>query len=148
MKEKKIVICASFGGFGISKEGQMKLYKMGDQHIKEIKLQDYFKADRYNSTKIDIYGQVKWCENEEIKRHADTCEMNILFDKEIIISDDHRDSQNRTCPNLVKIVEKMGQRANGQHAKLKVIKIPTNIKYFIDEYDGNETVHEEHRSWS
>jgi len=53
----------------------------------------------------------------------------------------------RTCPLLVRVVEEMGEKANGRFAKLEIIEIPDDIKFEIDEYDGFESIHEKHRSW-
>jgi len=54
----------------------------------------------------------------------------------------------RTDADLIIVVEKLGEAANGSCAKLKVIEIPDDIEWEIDEYDGWETVEEKHRSWS
>ena len=53
----------------------------------------------------------------------------------------------RTNPKLIEVVETLGQSASGACADLKVIEIPEGIKWYISEYDGFETVEEEHRSW-
>lgn len=50
--------------------------------------------------------------------------------------------------DLVAVVEELGKEANGMCAKLKVVEIPDGMDYVIDEYDGYESVHEQHRSWS
>lgn len=54
----------------------------------------------------------------------------------------------RTDPKLVKCVEKLGAKANGSFAKLKVVEIPDDVKWEITEYDGCEQIEEIHRSWS
>ena len=54
----------------------------------------------------------------------------------------------RTDPDLIRVVEELGEKANGECADLKIVKIPNGIDYEIDEYDGLETIHEKHRSWS
>jgi len=53
----------------------------------------------------------------------------------------------RTDKDLIDIVEKLGEKANGIHSKLKIITIPDLIDYEITEYDGYETVEEVHRTW-
>lgn len=58
-----------------------------------------------------------------------------------------RFSVDRTDPKLVEVVEKLGLRANGECADLKIVDIPEDIEYYIDDYDGVETIHEAHRSW-
>lgn len=55
----------------------------------------------------------------------------------------------RTDPLLIQTVEELGsEAASGACAKLKIIEIPDGIAYEIDEYDGIESVHEAHESWS
>lgn len=46
----------------------------------------------------------------------------------------------RTNPLLVRVVEELGEAANGRAAELQIAKLPPGTKYFIDEYDGAETV--------
>ena len=58
-----------------------------------------------------------------------------------------RFSVDRTDPKQVEVVEKLGLRANGECADLKIVDIPEDIEYYIDDYDGVETIHEAHRSW-
>lgn len=53
----------------------------------------------------------------------------------------------RTSEYLVAAVEKLGEKANGRFSSLEVVEIPDGIDYYIDEYDGIENVHENHRSW-
>lgn len=53
----------------------------------------------------------------------------------------------RTDPKLVECVETLGSKANGCFAELKVVEVPDNITWEIDEYDGVETIEEVHRTW-
>jgi hypothetical protein len=53
----------------------------------------------------------------------------------------------RAHPSLVKVVEQLGEGANGPFAKLKVVEIPDDVAWQIEEYDGREWVAEEHRTW-
>ena len=46
---------------------------------------------------------------------------------------------NRHDPDLVAVVEALGKEANGTFSKLAIAEIDED-KYFIDEYDGRETV--------
>lgn len=46
----------------------------------------------------------------------------------------------RSEPNLIKVIEDMGDRANGRHANLQIANIPDGIPWTISEYDGSETV--------
>lgn len=54
----------------------------------------------------------------------------------------------RTEPRLIEAIEKVGiEEAGGNFASLKIVEIPDDIEYYIDDYDGYETIHEAHRSW-
>lgn len=56
--------------------------------------------------------------------------------------------ENRSDTDLIKTIEELGDTANGSCAELKIVQIPDGIEYEIDEYDGNESIHEAHRSWN
>ena len=53
----------------------------------------------------------------------------------------------RDDPELVRVVEALGEEANGECAQLKVIQIPEDVAWEIKEYDGSEHVAEKHRTW-
>lgn len=59
---------------------------------------------------------------------------------------DHR-PDNRNDPLLVQVVEELGDKANGECAKLRVVDIPDGVSYEIHDYDGIESIEEVHRSW-
>lgn len=54
----------------------------------------------------------------------------------------------RDCPVLVAMVEEQGTAVNGGFADLKIVEVPDDVDWYIDEYDGNEHVAERHRTWS
>ena len=62
------------------------------------------------------------------------------------ISLSYRDIK-RNDKNLIKLVSELGDKANGKCAKLKIVKIPDNVEYEIEEYDGIEWISEKHRRW-
>jgi len=53
----------------------------------------------------------------------------------------------REDPRLIKVVKKLGEKANGPLANLKIVKIPADIKYEIEECNGVEWLVDEHRFW-
>lgn len=56
--------------------------------------------------------------------------------------------EDRTDPLLIQVVEELGAEANGRCASLKIVEIPDDVKWQIEEYDGIEWIAEEHRTWS
>ena len=53
----------------------------------------------------------------------------------------------RTDLDLIEVVKKLGNKANGTCSELKIVEIPDGIEFELSEYDGLETVEEKHRSW-
>jgi hypothetical protein len=63
-------------------------------------------------------------------------------------TDFHDRDITRDDPYLVKVVKELGMGANSAHSNLKVVEIPGDVPWHIGEYDGNEWVAEDHRTWS
>jgi len=53
----------------------------------------------------------------------------------------------RNDPALINVIRQLGSKANGEHAKIKVVELPPDVDWFVDEYDGKEWVAEKHRTW-
>ena len=53
----------------------------------------------------------------------------------------------RNSPILIQVVEELKDEANGSCANLKVVEIPDDVDWTIEEYDGLEHVAEVHRTW-
>lgn len=54
----------------------------------------------------------------------------------------------RDDPILIQVVEELGEASWGGAAELKVVEIPDDVEWEIEEYDGQEWVSEVHRTWS
>jgi len=54
----------------------------------------------------------------------------------------------RTDPLLVQVIEELGDEASGKYSSLHVADVPDDVEWYIHDYDGVETVHEQHRTWS
>lgn len=59
----------------------------------------------------------------------------------------HRDIA-RDDDVLIRIVECLGAKANGECADLKIVEIPDDVNWYVEEYDGFEHIAERHRIWS
>jgi len=115
---KKIVINQDFGGFSLS-----------DKAIRR-------------------YCEIAWIDYETVTtKHGMTIfyEAGHLEDENYVI--DEYDFQ-RDDKILVQVVETLKEEANGKFASLKIVEIPDNVEWFIDEYDGRECIRETHRVWS
>ena len=54
----------------------------------------------------------------------------------------------RNNPILVEIVEQLGEAADGNYAELKVVEIPDDVQWLIQDYGGDEWIAEKHRTWN
>lgn len=53
----------------------------------------------------------------------------------------------RDDPDLIQVVEELGEEADGENARLEIVEIPDDVEWTIDNYDGRESVKERHMSW-
>jgi hypothetical protein len=48
---------------------------------------------------------------------------------------------------LVRIVEELGKKSWGPYAELKIVEVPDDVEWIIEDYDGVEWVAEVHETW-
>ena len=123
----KIVVNNCYGGFGLNNDA-IKRYA----EIKGIKLV-WVPETQYGKESWE-YHSAHW-ERVDI---TDADEDDRYFSYHDIARDD---------PALVQTVEEMGEGANGDYADLRVADIPDDVSWYIDDYDGIETIRENHRTW-
>lgn len=139
----KIVINKCFGGFGLSdkaedlyaEKSQMKLYRYKQTKYKhkdgEALYERVGNNDRsmFTSTYTKDHG-------DNFSKHPEDG------------SYWYSGGLKRTDSILIEVIETLGEEANGDCASLKVVDIPDNIDYEIDDYDGMESISETHKTWS
>lgn len=137
----KVVINKCYGGFGLSHEGMMRYAE-----LKGLMLYPegagwfitYWTAppkDRAVVLSGKAFRALSQAERAEYNRRQSE---QTLYGKDIPRDD----------PELVQVVEELGDKANDRFAKLAVVEIPDGVEWMIDEYDGLEHVAEVHRTWS
>lgn len=140
----KIVINKCYGGFGLSEEGVLRYLEIKGQKV----------WPEYNK-RFNLLGPTYWLvppgpdrveeaddkwhsmTMEEREAHNDLWSQQVFYDRDVARDD----------PVLAQVVEELGDQANGRHANLKVVEIPNDVKWCIEEYDGTEWVSEVHRTW-
>lgn len=158
----KVVKNTCYGGFGLSCLAILELMKMKSELIKKHEIKEYYGGNNPNFPKNDWKNSWK----EDLKRsytehderfmfHYDN--FNIYDKKESVLldvkdgrgGDDFEGGQAkfRSHPDLVAVIEKLGEEANGRFANLQIVEIPDDVEFVIGEYDGFESVEEKHRSW-
>lgn len=141
----KLVISACYGGFGLSEAAVRRYCEITGTPIWVIP------ATRFAAIMGPTYSLVppdervpsaedRWAEMElsERKGHNEKWSAQTLYPRDI----------KRDDPALVQVVEEMGEAANDRFSSLKVVEIPDDVEWEIDEYDGYEHVAEKHRTWS
>lgn len=114
----KIVINACHGGFGLSHEAMMLYSELADLNLD-------FSESNYGSVHYYVDGMID--------------DEKFYFSDRDIARDDL---------DLIAVVERLGEKANGKYSELKVIEIPDDVNWYVEEYDGREWVAERHRTWS
>ena len=114
---RKVVINGKYGGFDLSDEGK------------------------------ELYGRLKGLNLKKVKSEFSS---GFAYYMDGIEDDDHYfsvDELERDDPILVGVVTALGEAASTRLSKLKVVEIPDDVEYTIEEYDGLEHVAEKHRTW-
>lgn len=142
----KVVINNCYGGFSLSEEGILHyaklkgitLYPEPMKDYPSMKLVTYWTCPPDQRPKILLGDDFYVASLEERKASNEAYRNAQLCSREIPRDD----------PALVQTVEELGDVANGRCADLKVVEIPDDVQWCIDEYDGLEHVAEVHRTWS
>ena len=123
---KKIVINRCYGGFGLS-DAAFERYL-------ELNSKTFYKRD-------GLFGSSNYykIEPEEFdKLHEESIEKgDYSFTNDLIYS---QYSIERDDPILIQIIEELGEESWGRFSELKVVEIPDDTYYEIQEYDGIEKV--------
>lgn len=137
----KIVVNKCFGGFGLSNKAIKRYLELTGRECYFYEQTKYnFKCgrDEYSITNEDNNGMFVHCLTKFLGNTIDKVPEEYYFS--------HYEIE-RTNPNLIKVIDELGDEANGRCANLMVVEIPDNVNWEIDDYDGIETIHEVHRSW-
>lgn len=149
----KIAINVCHGGFGLSKKAVKRLAELQGRpcfffkpvgttfkYTPITEEEDDFLWTAFDIPDLSILPPFEpWTELSQEQRQA----ANDAFDRHKIDSYPEK----RDDPLLIQVLEELGPLANGRLAKLKIVEVPDDVEWEIDEYDGWETVEEKHRSW-
>ena len=119
---KKVAINRCFGGFGLSDEAFEKLLARKGIAFEKVKGESSFLGDSYYKA-----GHVG--DDDHYLSEYSFCE-------------------DRADPDLIAVIEEMGEDVNGFAADIAIVEVPVDAKWHIHEYDGLEHVAEDHRTWS
>ena len=136
----KIVVNKCFGGFSLSMKAIRRLAELKGHPVY------FYVCVRYGVEKfkrVEDESEVQFVVHAVKNDLGDTCDSATINAADFMNDRDIK----RNDLDLVKVVEDLGEEANGQFADLDIIEIPDNVNWEIDNYDGMEHVDEVHRSW-
>lgn len=151
-RTRRVVINSKHGGFGLSPEATLWLYAKGCKGLDVTHVDEYWppekRAEDESKWKLLGYAHAisEWRLYLAGKREGRTLFLNVFSPDEKYVLNAREVS--RHDPLLLQVIEEMGDKANGQCAALKVVEIPADVDYVIEEYDGSEWVAEKHRTWA
>lgn len=131
---KKVLLNKCYGGFGVSdaayqlyaKEKGLTLFK----YIMETDEQGRVIYKKTENTKNVIYFTQDMGNNVEISEE-DFRTYNLYLN-----------GNYREDLALIEAVERLGEAANTDYSNLIIVRVPADMVYVIDDYDGRETLHE------
>lgn len=145
----KIVINSCYGGFGLSPQAIKWLYDKNSPIIRTVPIREYY-GDNANGIESLVQALSVWKSYKNGIQFTNITRktFEVLTDDEsCVVVYDKYDTADRTHPDLIGCVEVLGGLANGPHAELKIVEVPDDVKWEIEDYDGIESVAEVHRVW-
>ncbi len=133
----KVVVNTCYGGFGLSNKAILRYAE-----LKGIKLYPFGISYLTNNK---TWFPVELKDIKENHLHWSTTPIDKIKNNDADYFSPF--NINRIDPALIQVVEELGEQANGMCADLEIRDIPDDVDWFIDDYDGIETIHEEHDSW-
>ena len=116
----KVVINSCFGGFGLSDAAFEQLLNRKGVAWEKVK-------DKYD---LDLYYKAG---------HVGDDEHYLSY---------QQFTENRADPDLVAVVERFGKNVNTPYSELKIVDVPDDVEWTLQQYDGLEHIAEVHRTWS
>lgn len=140
----KIVINADFGGFSISETAVYALAaRKGLTVYKEGVRWDsiYWIVPPTDPGRIQFHKTWANWVNEPLSNRQSTNAFHAAHTLSIRPED-------RTDPDLISVIEELGESANGDHATLEIVEVAKGTLYRITEHDGYESVEtQENTDW-
>jgi hypothetical protein len=144
VKARKIVISSTPGGFGLSPEATLELYRRRSIAIVARRVEDFF-PEKGDGSSLDFHEQIyRWRDYFSLGKPLSPFQIYFSTDEMFVLT-----YQNiaRDDSDLVEVVEKLGAKANGPFSTLEIIEIPDDVVWHVEECEGLEHVAEAHRTW-
>lgn len=138
------MINSTQGGFGLSPEATIELYRRGSSAIVAQRIDDVF-LENGDGSAVNFDEQIsRWRDYFSACKPLNPFQTYFSPDEKFVLT---YQKIARDDFDLVEVVERMGTKANGPLSTLEVIEIPADVKWRIEECEGLEHVAEAHRTW-
>jgi len=133
----KIVLNGCYGGFSLSEAGMAEYARLKGWGFYPERVENRF-STTYWLIPEDHPDRIRFNELKKLPRSEfDYNEYNNIYDRWTMT---RFYDFNRDDPVLIEVVETLGEKANGDHAKLYIEELPSGTLYRIKEYDGIESI--------
>lgn len=138
---KKVVINKCYGGFGLSPQAVKRFAELqGKECHFYLSQTDMIPISEEEAAAHGLFWHAFDTPDAVFPRNSNNSDW---WDTHCI----SRHDIERDDPILIRVVEELGEGANSKLSKLKIVEIPDDVKYIIQEYDGMEWIAEKHRTW-
>ena len=110
--------------------------------MKKVIINNCYGGFNLSDQAMEKYGQLKGL---NLKKISGEYYINGVENEKYIF--DERDIK-RDDPYLIEVVSTLKKAANGFLSDLKIVEIPQDVRFIIEDYDGLETVVEKRRRWN
>jgi hypothetical protein len=139
----KVVVNRCFGGFGLSYIAVKRYFELQGWKFLPAYEPEYgkgykplFEEEAENRSMISYYqNYIPEDKDNQDEDYWENAGYWSYYDLE------------RTDSILIQVIEELGDKADGWAAKLDIVDVPDDVNWYIDDYDGVESVRENHRSW-
>ena len=139
---QEIVINRCYGVFGLSVKAMYRLAELKGLTLYQVESDGY---------ELNSYHLVTDKDKDKDKGMLLFSLFSTVPPEEITDSRDWRFSNSsfrRDDTDLIQVVKELGEdEASGSFASLKVVEVPDDISWTIEEYDGIEWIAEAHKTW-
>lgn len=138
---REVVINKCYGGFGLSDKAYKRYAEIKGitiyPEMSKYGFMNYYTVRAHERAPVLDASQFGALSMEERQAYNKRCASERIYDRDIPRDD----------AALVQTVHELGEEASGRFASLKIVRIPDDIEWEIDEYDGLEHVAQVHETW-
>jgi len=139
----KVVYNSCYGGFGLSTIALTKFAEKKGITLTWYKQIGYRWQDEVEYIKLEGVpenGFALTAFKEDLGEHIKGLRVGLYYHPTF-------HDETRRDPDLIAVIEELGEKANGPFADLKIAEIPDGVEYEITDYDGLEEVVPPRMTW-